>query len=64
MDNPNTGNGYYGYFQFALSTWQSVGGPGYPHEHSYETQKHYAQILQQRSGWGQWPHCSKELGLR
>ena len=64
MDNPNTGNGYYGYFQFALSTWQSVGGPGYPHEHDYATQLHYAQILQGRSGWGQWPACSRKLGLR
>lgn len=63
-DNPNTGNGYYGYFQFSLPTWQSVGGPGYPHHHSYETQKHYAQILQQQAGWGQWPACSAELGLR
>jgi hypothetical protein len=60
-DNPNTGNGYFGYFQFSLPTWQSVGGPGYPHEHSYETQKEYAQKLQARSGWGQWPHCSKVL---
>jgi hypothetical protein len=64
MDNPNTGNGYYGYFQFSLGTWQSVGGPGYPHEHSYETQRSYAQKLQARSGWGQWPACSAKLGLR
>jgi hypothetical protein len=64
MDNPNTGNGYYGYFQFSLGTWESVGGPGYPHHHSYETQKAYAQKLQARSGWGQWPACSRKLGLR
>lgn len=60
----NTGNGFYGTFQFMLSTWQSVGGSGYPHEHSYEEQKHRAQILQARSGWGQWPACSSKLGLR
>jgi pyruvate/2-oxoglutarate dehydrogenase complex dihydrolipoamide acyltransferase (E2) component len=64
MDNPNTGNGYYGYFQFSLGTWQSVGGTGYPHEHSYGTQKAFAQKLQARSGWGQWPACSAKLGLR
>lgn len=64
MNNPNTGNGYYGYFQFSLGTWQSVGGTGYPHEHSYETQKAFAQKLQARSGWGQWPACSRKLGLR
>ena len=27
-------------------------------------QIHRAQILQQRSGWGQWPACSRRLGLR
>ena len=27
----NTGNGYYGGLQFSLGTWQSYGGPGYPH---------------------------------
>lgn len=60
-NNPNTGNGYYGYFQFSLGTWQGVGGPGYPHHHSYEVQKTYAQKLQARSGWGQWPYCSGVL---
>ena len=55
---------YYGGLQFSLSTWRSVGGTGYPYEHSRETQIHFGQILQARSGWGQWPHCSSELGLR
>ena len=64
MNNPNTGNGYYGFFQFDLSTWRSVGGPGYPHEHPYEVQRAYAQELQRRSGWGRWPKCSQVLGLR
>ncbi len=30
----NTGNGYYGAYQFDLSTWRSVGGSGYPNEAS------------------------------
>ena len=55
---------YYGGLQFSVSTWQSVGGTGMPYEHSRETQIHFGQILQARSGWGQWPHCSSELGLR
>jgi hypothetical protein len=55
---------YYGGLQFSASTWQSVGGSGMPYEHSRETQIHFGQILQARSGWGQWPHCSSELGLR
>ena len=28
----NTGNGYYGAYQFDLSTWRSVGGSGYPND--------------------------------
>jgi hypothetical protein len=60
----NTGNGYYGGLQFSATTWRSVGGSGLPSDHSRETQIHFGQILQARSGWGQWPHCSAELGLR
>lgn len=59
----NTGNGYYGGLQFSLRTWQAVGGQGYPHQNSREEQIHRGQILQQRSGWGQWPHCAAKLGL-
>jgi hypothetical protein len=58
----NTGNGYYGGLQFSFRTWQSVGGPGYPHEHSREVQIHYAKILQARSGWGQWSCASARFG--
>ena len=62
--NANTGNGYFGYFQFLPSTWRSVGGSGLPTDHSYATQVATAQRLQARSGWGQWPSCSRQLGLR
>lgn len=64
MRNVNTGNGYYGYFQFLPSTWRSLGASGLPHEHSYEVQLQYAKKLQARSGWGQWPACTRKLGLR
>lgn len=60
----NTGNGYYGGLQFTLSTWQSVGGSGYPHQASRSEQIKRGQILQARSGWGQWPACTAMLGLR
>ncbi len=60
----NTGNGYYGGLQFLPATWRSVGGSGLPHQASKAEQIHRAQILQQRSGWGQWPACSRRLGLR
>ena len=59
----NTGNGFYGAFQFSPQTWRSLGGTGLPHENSYETQLALAQQLQARSGWGQWPHCAATLGL-
>lgn len=59
----NTGNGYYGGLQFMLSTWQAVGGSGYPHQNSREEQIKRAEILLARSGWGQWPQCAAKLGL-
>lgn len=55
---------YYGLYQFSLSTWRSVGGTGLPTEASPAEQTQRAQMLQARSGWGQWPHCSSKLGLR
>ena len=60
----NTGNGYYGLYQFSASTWKSMGGSGLPSQASAEEQTMRAQMLQARSGWGQWPACSKKLGLR
>lgn len=60
----NTGNGYYGGLQFTASTWRAVGGSGLPHQNSREEQIRRAEILLARSGWGQWPACTKKLGLR
>lgn len=57
----NTGNGYYGGLQFDLQTWRSVGGTGYPHEHSREVQIHHAEILFSQRGASPWPHCGKYL---
>lgn len=61
--NTNTGNGYYGGLQFSLPTWRAMGGSGLPSDASKEEQIMRAKILQARSGWGQWPACSKALGL-
>ncbi len=60
----NTGNGFYGAFQFTLSTWHSIGRTGNPTDYSYGEQKAAAIDLQARSGWGQWPACSRRLGYR
>lgn len=60
----NTGNGFYGMYQFTLETWQSLGGSGYPHEADAATQTAMAKKLQAQAGWGQWPGCAGKLGLR
>ncbi len=59
----NTGNGYYGMYQFSLSTWQAYGGSGLPSEASAAEQTAVAKRLQAAAGWGQWPHCAAQLGL-
>ena len=60
----NTGNGYYGGIQFSLSSWQSVGGSGYPNQASRETQIAMGQRLWNQGGWSHWPGCSRALGYR
>lgn len=60
----NTGNGYYGAFQFSATTWRGIGESGLPHQFSYEHQRAAAQRLQLRDGWKPWPACSRKLGLR
>jgi uncharacterized protein YabE (DUF348 family) len=59
----NTGNGYYGLYQFSLGTWQAMGGSGLPSDASAAEQTQRAKALQARSGWGQWPACARKLGL-
>ena len=59
----NTGNGYYGAYQFSQQTWSNLGYPGRPDLESASMQDQAAMQLQQQSGWGQWPACSAALGL-
>ncbi|HWD51555.1 MAG TPA: transglycosylase family protein [Acidimicrobiales bacterium] len=59
----DTGNGYYGAYQFSLETWQGLGYSGIPSDAAPSVQDQAAEQLQARSGWGQWPACSAELGL-
>jgi hypothetical protein len=59
----DTGNGYYGAYQFALSTWEDLGFSGLPSEASPAVQTQAAEELQARAGWDQWPACAAELGL-
>ena len=60
----NSGNGYYGAYQMSAGTWRSLGYGGLPHQASPEVQDEAARKLQARSGWGQWPACSRRVGAR
>ena len=60
----NSGNGYYGAYQFSAGTWRSLGYPGLPHQAPPEMQNEAARRLQARSGWGQWPACARRIGAR
>jgi hypothetical protein len=60
----NTGNGFYGAYQFVPSTWRGLGYARMPHQAPPHVQDEAAQMLRARSGWGQWPACTRMLGLR
>jgi Transglycosylase-like domain/LysM domain len=60
----NTGNGYYGGLQFSQSSWEAAGGSGSPANASREEQIRVAENLQSMQGWGAWPSCSSQIGLR
>lgn len=60
----DTGNGYAGGLQHSPSTWTSHGGEGSPADASREEQIAVAERVQASQGWGAWPACSAELGLR
>ncbi len=59
----DTGNGYYGAYQFSESAWQGLGYSGLPSDASPAQQDQAAQQLHAQSGWGPWPSCSAQLGL-
>ena len=55
----NTGNGFYGKFQFTLQTWASVGGSGNPASASEAEQNKRAALLYAREGASPWPVCGR-----
>ena len=59
----NTGNGFYGAYQFSQATWSGLGYPGRPDLEPPSMQDQAAMRLQAQSGWGNWPACAAALGL-
>ena len=59
----NTGNGFYGAYQFDRGTWNGLGYPGRADQASPATQDEAARKLQAQRGWSPWPACSRGLGL-
>ena len=57
----NTGNGYYGAYQFDQATWESVGGAGRPHWAAPVVQDARARLLYARRGAAPWPICGRYL---
>ncbi len=55
----DTGNGFYGAYQFTRSTWAGLGGTGNPASASPAEQDRRAAMLLARSGAGQWPICGR-----
>jgi resuscitation-promoting factor RpfA len=53
----NTGNGFYGAYQFTLQTWQSLGYGGLPSDASPAVQDQAAAQLLAQSGNSPWPVC-------
>ncbi|HEX3708006.1 MAG TPA: transglycosylase family protein, partial [Mycobacteriales bacterium] len=60
----NTGNGYYGAYQFAIQTWQDLGMTGRPDQAAPAVQDYAAKVLHAHAGWSPWPACSRRENLR
>jgi hypothetical protein len=55
----NTGNGFFGAYQFTLQSWHGVGGRGLPHQAGQLEQSYRAVLLLRVQGPGAWPVCGR-----
>lgn len=60
----NSGNGYYGAYQYNISTWANYQGYYLPSEAPPAVQDERAWQTYQARGWQPWPACSKSQGLQ
>ncbi|MGH3834084.1 MAG: transglycosylase family protein [Pseudonocardiaceae bacterium] len=63
----NTGNGYYGGLQFSDRTWDAFRDGQFAHRADLASRR--AQIIVAErtlavQGWGAWPSCSRQIGVR
>jgi hypothetical protein len=64
--NSNTGNGFYGGFQYMESTWLNSGGGKYASRADLATPHDQLLVtwhVTSSSGWGQWPNTAAACGL-
>ncbi|MFV0308561.1 MAG: transglycosylase family protein [Desertimonas sp.] len=63
----DTGNGYHGGLQFAAGTWRGFGGQEFAATAAGATREQQivvAERVRDEQGWGAWPSCARQLGLR
>ncbi len=59
----NSGNGYFGAYQYNLGTWSNYGGYARPDLAPASVQDEKAHLDVARRGWSPWPACARKAGL-